>query len=48
MLNKFESFDGNDDRLKVTKYIDKFEHYDFEEHEYETINLPHLKNRECK
>jgi hypothetical protein len=38
MLAKFESFDGNDDRLKVTKYVDKFEHYDFEEYEYETIN----------
>jgi hypothetical protein len=38
MLAKFESFDGNDDRLKVTKYVDKFEHFDFEEYEYETIN----------
>jgi hypothetical protein len=38
MLAKFESFDGNDERLKVTKYIDRFEHYDFEEYEYESIN----------
>jgi hypothetical protein len=38
MLAKFESYDGNDERLKVTKYIDEFEHYDFEEYEYEKIN----------
>lgn len=38
MLAKFELFDGNDERLKVTKYFDKFEHIDFENYEIELIN----------
>ena len=38
MLAKFESFDGNDNRLKVTKYIDQFEHYDFEQYDNISIN----------
>ena len=39
MLKKFESFDGNDERLKVTKHLNKFEHYDFANFEYESINF---------
>uniref|UniRef100_A0A6C0DA02 Uncharacterized protein n=1 Tax=viral metagenome TaxID=1070528 RepID=A0A6C0DA02_9ZZZZ len=39
MLNAFEKFSGNDDRLKVTKYISKFEHDD-----YENININNINN----
>jgi hypothetical protein len=39
MLAKFELFEGNDERLKITKYFDKFEHYDFENFENESINF---------